>query len=1354
MKDNDKMTFNDKLAIFDQPNYRKSMNFEMDKKERKLKNSFEKKRQMFQPRKTIVTTSNQLSISINDTKKREKRENRYIKTEKENTNKVYKPNVSSAEHKKKEKKNDFSKSYKIYEPKENPKNKINEISVYTNNNNISVSEQIKLLNKNEEKNKMMKYSYNNKTTKGTIKSIEKVNPSNFNEIKINPKEEKEKKTNNNNYYKINNNKDINNNNNNNINNNYINKRKNNNNYIKEKKEIQNKPQNDKFNENLQIFNKNNNNQKTKEQKKNNNENRKKSNHYHYHHHNNFNDLVSIFSQNIDKNQEKKIPKKENHKKDEYFNLNLNINKELEKKEINNKKTNEINENPFIKKPLKSINKDKDLFNFNNKSFSEEIKKTSSPKAKVKTNIINDNTTEMKKLSKPMNQNDIAQKNIENKDEIKSIKKEVKAKNTRASKSLPKIKPKNEAKNDNIENENKYEILKLQPINPETKTNSFCKAFFIASFPKTSNQIVEDSEGAISDCGHEDCSSLPGFEPEIIYKYPEIDSKELEINNMLASICFPNSIKVCYSNEEDKISSVKNYSCCFTNQVGDRYYGMTYHFYVRLSNSDFCSNYNTNFFEKITSKYSGEIDENLDSKTKIINDINSRKYVYIPYCMCLVSKYTYFAQMEKSLESILITLKNGKIKSNELNEIISYLVKSISSPYINTIISFTAPNINEMIELRPCYYQEMSLYGNNLILLLEKLSVNHIFLLFRLLLLEQKILLISSDYDNLTQVSSCLISLLYPLTWIHIYIPIITEKMLKYLQSFLPFINGMHKSLFEQEKVQKILKTSHKDLFIFDIDKNRFEIIDNLIGKKRVNPIKFLNKHVPSFPRKLEDLIIQQLNILKIYYKKNAINKSNYVSINIKMKLLFIQVFVEMLYDYKKYMAIIDDLPVFNTNDFLKERPEADKNFYKEITTTQLYQIFIQNSLHYMNNKNKNYYFDELIVIYLNKKGKEDNNNNFIILDNQLETDMNNKLFKINKTYVIKPSRLKLFRPIENEINDLDDQNLLEDINVVLKKEFKYPQILNEKGIVKQNRRIIYNDIDISNKNDINSFGYCMTKEEKKDNEMNKALGAETKKENDEDNRDKVDKNLEKKLFDPDDESNSELTEIQKEDIRDNIRGTLTRVFKSEKLNLTKDSAVLSSSLESQYGKNYFVNVIEGNKSSKEIKIISEESFMILFKVITKCLLKLESNKKNMIFVMKLIKSCSFFKAIVSKIDYFLDKKIFETLTKNYNIFNEVLFWELWIEDELNENDTKILNKFKKINEEKDTYHFIDDEDEEIARFKNEYKEQLKKARQNMIKMKLNKSLMISVVVALSDKYIIDDEFKKNLLIEIRDNKLI
>ena len=38
---------------------------------------------MFQPRKTLITPSNPLSISINDTKKREKRENKYLKIEKE-----------------------------------------------------------------------------------------------------------------------------------------------------------------------------------------------------------------------------------------------------------------------------------------------------------------------------------------------------------------------------------------------------------------------------------------------------------------------------------------------------------------------------------------------------------------------------------------------------------------------------------------------------------------------------------------------------------------------------------------------------------------------------------------------------------------------------------------------------------------------------------------------------------------------------------------------------------------------------------------------------------------------------------------------------------------------------------------------------------------------------------------------------------------------------------------------------------------------------------------------------------------------------------------------------------------------
>ena len=98
----------------------------------------------------------------------------------------------------------------------------------------------------------------------------------------------------------------------------------------------------------------------------------------------------------------------------------------------------------------------------------------------------------------------------------------------------------------------------------------------------SSLVVENSEGTTGDCGHKFCSILPSFEPDIIYKYPEKDSKELELNsNLISVICFPNWIKLCFFEDEDKIFTLKNYRSCFTNQVGDRYYSIMYHFYIRM-----------------------------------------------------------------------------------------------------------------------------------------------------------------------------------------------------------------------------------------------------------------------------------------------------------------------------------------------------------------------------------------------------------------------------------------------------------------------------------------------------------------------------------------------------------------------------------------------------------------------------------------------------------------------------------------------------------------------------------------------------------------------------------------------------
>ena len=148
--------------------------------------------------------------------------------------------------------------------------------------------------------------------------------------------------------------------------------------------------------------------------------------------------------------------------------------------------------------------------------------------------------------------------------------------------------------------------------------------------------------------------------------------------------------------------------------------------------------------------------------------------------------------------------------------------------------------------------------------------------------------------------------------------------------------------------------------------------------------------------------------------------------------------------------------------------------------------------------------------------------------------------------------------------------------------------------------------------------------------------------------------------------------------------------------------------------------------------------------------KLNIDKIDLIYIVKLIKSTNYFKTIVKKQIYTLFEKVCEILTKNYKIFNEIKYWELWIEDELNQNDLKILNNLKHINEnkEKNEYNYIDEDDEEIVNFKEKYKIYLKDAKNNMIKMKLNRSFILTLVEELCKKYLIDEDYQKKLVGEI------
>jgi len=66
-----------------------------------------------------------------------------------------------------------------------------------------------------------------------------------------------------------------------------------------------------------------------------------------------------------------------------------------------------------------------------------------------------------------------------------------------------------------------------------KADYFCVGFFVSGLIKGQKpQILSNTEGTKSACGHVDCSILPALKPNVIFRLPQKDNKLLEINELV------------------------------------------------------------------------------------------------------------------------------------------------------------------------------------------------------------------------------------------------------------------------------------------------------------------------------------------------------------------------------------------------------------------------------------------------------------------------------------------------------------------------------------------------------------------------------------------------------------------------------------------------------------------------------------------------------------------------------------------------------------------------------------------------------------------------------------------------------
>eukprot|EP00644_Phytophthora_capsici_P003343 jgi/Phyca11/576923/estExt2_Genewise1.C_PHYCAscaffold_990006 len=100
-------------------------------------------------------------------------------------------------------------------------------------------------------------------------------------------------------------------------------------------------------------------------------------------------------------------------------------------------------------------------------------------------------------------------------------------------------------------------------------------------------------------------------------------------------------------------------------------------------------------------------------------------------------------------------------------------------------------------------------------LFDSLSLMNVLRLFAFALLEKKIILVASSYTILFSVGEALQSLLYPLVWSHVYVPVLPLALKDCLHCPTPFIFGLHDSYVRRSDMPR----PSNDLVVVSLDRD-------------------------------------------------------------------------------------------------------------------------------------------------------------------------------------------------------------------------------------------------------------------------------------------------------------------------------------------------------------------------------------------------------------------------------------------------------------------------------------------------------------------------------------------------------
>nr|XP_026491601.1 DENN domain-containing protein 5B isoform X3 [Vanessa tameamea] len=345
-----------------------------------------------------------------------------------------------------------------------------------------------------------------------------------------------------------------------------------------------------------------------------------------------------------------------------------------------------------------------------------------------------------------------------------------------------------------------------------------------------------------------------YKGKVLAHYPDNVHNNKFDEHAVCMLCFPASLQ--FRTQKHSLEP-KFHSFVVTRENASRYYGFSLIFYEEVRNRNICSAMHTLQTMYITELSSGqtppghrkgsgkESSRSLPRSFKLAPhsgaaltyyDITKDK-LYVAKSIALICQYPYIRVAQLFLENLFRSLPRQPGPGLSPESYVYNLLYEVPVPSPGQALRLYVPPSEPHLDPIPVVIrmpnppEELPLLDYPLRVMFSTLGVECVVQLFTCVLLEHQVLLRSSDFNKLMLVAECIVSLLVPFSWAHVYVPILPSPLYHFLDAPVPFVMGLHADssaiTIGSNGPRNIAIGSEAALCLVDIDKPDIQLPEEL-----------------------------------------------------------------------------------------------------------------------------------------------------------------------------------------------------------------------------------------------------------------------------------------------------------------------------------------------------------------------------------------------------------------------------------------------------------------------------------------------------------------------------------------------